>query len=188
MCPQGRRAKLGGPRVLEAVHAGHGTMGRLREALFPFLARTPADRARRNRCGPARQFPIGHAKAPPGPAGRGIAGTSVAVAATVGAGPDQAVGLAVLVVEEIGEDRGVEARIIQLEAQIAASLVGLLGPGRPDLGPVDEHPVAGGVLALASGVGNDTDIADLNREGDDFADIFVAGLPEGADGGHDTAP
>ncbi|WP_456304224.1 hypothetical protein, partial [Acetobacter oeni] len=49
---------------------------------------------------PTRRFAIGHAKAPPGPAGRGIAGTSVAVAAAVGAGPDQAVALAVLVIEE----------------------------------------------------------------------------------------
>ena len=73
------------------------------------------------------------AKAPPGPAGRGIVGTSVAVAATVGAGPDQAVALAVLVIEEVGEDRGVEARIVELEAQIVAPLVGAPGPGRSDL-------------------------------------------------------
>jgi len=56
---------------------------------------------------------------------------SVAVAA-VGAGPDQRVGVAFLVVEEVGVDRGVEARIVQLEAQIVAALVGALGPGGAD--------------------------------------------------------
>lgn len=52
---------------------------------------------------------------PPGPAGRGIVGRSVAPAA-VEARPDQAVALAVLVVEQVGEDRGGEARIVELEA------------------------------------------------------------------------
>lgn len=69
--------------------------------------------------------------APPGPAGRGIVGRSVAPAA-VGAGPDQAVALAFLVVEEVGEDRGGEARIVELEAQVVAALVGALGPGGAD--------------------------------------------------------
>jgi hypothetical protein len=107
-------------------------MGRLREALFPFLARTPADREERDCC--ARPLVSNRSCEGPARTGRaGIAGTSVAVAATIGAGPDQAVTLAVLVIEEIGEDRGVEARIVELEAQIVAPLVGAPGPGRPDL-------------------------------------------------------
>jgi len=53
--------------------------------------------------------------------------------ATVGAGPDQAVALALFVVEQVGEDRGGEARIVELEAQIVAALVGALGPGGADL-------------------------------------------------------
>jgi hypothetical protein len=57
---------------------------------------------------------------------------SVAVAAAW-AGPDQTVALAALVVEQVGENRGVEARIVELEAEIVASLVGALGPGGPDL-------------------------------------------------------
>jgi len=55
-------------------------------------------------------------------------------AATVGAGPDERVALAILVVEEVGVDRGVEARIVQLEAQILAALIRALGPGGTDLG------------------------------------------------------
>jgi hypothetical protein len=50
-------------------------------------------------------------------------------ASVVGAGPDEAEALAVLVVEEVGEDRGREARVVELEAQIFAALVGALGPG-----------------------------------------------------------
>lgn len=53
--------------------------------------------------------------APPGPSGRGLACLSVAVA-TAGAGPDEAEALALLVVEEIGVDRGGEARVVELEA------------------------------------------------------------------------
>jgi len=58
---------------------------------------------------------------------------SVAAAAAVGAEPDQAVALPVLVVEKVGEDRGGEARIVELEAQIVAALAGALGPGSTDL-------------------------------------------------------
>ncbi len=126
------RAKLGGPRVLEAVPAGHGTMGRLREALFPCPTRRQADRIAGDQ--PRPPFRSGRHHEGPARTGRaGIAGVSVAVATAVGAGPDQAVALAVLVIEEIGEDRGVEARIVELEAQIVAPLVGAPGPGRPDL-------------------------------------------------------
>jgi hypothetical protein len=71
----------------------------------------------------------------------------------VGAGPDQAVALALLVVEEVGEDRGGEARIVELEAQIIAALVGALGPGGADFDPADIDAVAGAVLAGAGGFG-----------------------------------
>ena len=71
--------------------------------------------------------------APPGPARRGCVSGSVAAATAVRAGPDQAVAFAVLVVEEVGEDRGGEARIVELEAQIVAALVGALRPGCTDL-------------------------------------------------------
>ena len=55
-------------------------------------------------------------------------------AATVGAGPDEGEGFAVFFVEKVGVDRSVEARIVQLEAQIVAALVGALGPGGADFG------------------------------------------------------
>src|SRR3546814_16626103 len=46
--------------------------------------------------------------APPGLSGRGVAPASLAVAAAVRAGPDEAEAFAFLVVEEVGVDRGVE--------------------------------------------------------------------------------
>lgn len=52
----------------------------------------------------------------------------------VRAGPDEGEGFAFLVVEEVRVDRGVEARIVELEAQIVAALIGGLGPGGADLG------------------------------------------------------
>ena len=94
-------------------------------------------------------------------------------AAAVGAGPDQAVALAVLVVEEVGVDRGGEARIVELEAQVIAALVGALGPGGADLDAADEDAVAGGVLAGAVGLGDDADVLGLDAEGDDFAGELV---------------
>ena len=51
----------------------------------------------------------------------------------VGTGPDQREGVRVLVVEEVGVDGAVERRVVQLEAQVVAALVGALGPGGPDL-------------------------------------------------------
>src|SRR3546814_2711682 len=63
--------------------------------------------------------------------------------------------LAVFVIEEVGVDRGGEARIVKLEAQIVAALVRLLGPGGADLGPANHHPVRGGVVVGAAGFGDD---------------------------------
>ena len=50
------------------------------------------------------------------------------------AGPDEGVGLCVFVVEEVGVDRSVEARIVQFDREIIAALGGALRPGGPDLG------------------------------------------------------
>ena len=68
----------------------------------------------------------------PGLRAGALRGASVA-APPVGTGPDQRVGVRVLVVEEVGVDGAVERRVVQLEAQIVAALVGALGPGGPDL-------------------------------------------------------
>lgn len=71
---------------------------------------------------------------------------SVAVA-TVGTGPDQAEALTFLVGEEVGEDRSGEARIVELQTQIIAALVGALRLGGPDLHTADIDPVARCVVA-----------------------------------------
>ena len=71
--------------------------------------------------------------APPDASG-GASSVASFAAAAAGAGPDQAVALAVLVVEEVGEDRGGEAGIVELEPEIVAALAGALGPGGSDLG------------------------------------------------------
>ena len=114
------------------------------------------------------------------------AGRSVAVAA-IGAGPDEAEAF-VLVFEEVGVDRSGEARIVQLEAKIVATLVRGLRPGGADLGAADQDAVAGSVLAGLAGFGNDADVFGLHVEGDDFSGVFIAGLLEGADGGHGISP
>jgi hypothetical protein len=123
-----------------------------------------------------------HGNAPPGPAGRGHCRRGQSLRWAVGTGPDQAVALAVLIVEEVGEDRGGEARIVELEAQIVSALVGALGPGGADLDSTDVDAVTGAVVAGAVGFGNDPDVLGLDREGDDLAGEFVrAGLLEGAE-------
>jgi hypothetical protein len=48
--------------------------------------------------------------------------------------PDQGVGLGVLVVEEVGVNRSVEARIVEFDREIIASLAGAFGPDGSDLG------------------------------------------------------
>ena len=60
------------------------------------------------------------------PKSDGLASQLLAVAAA-GAGPDEAVALAFLVDEEVGVDRSGEARIVQLEPEIVATLGGALG-------------------------------------------------------------
>ncbi|KAG5731148.1 hypothetical protein E4T56_gene15341, partial [Termitomyces sp. T112] len=87
--------------------------------------------------------------------------------------------------EEVGVDGGVEARIVELEAQIVAALVGALGPGGADFRAADQNPVAGGVLAGGAGVGDEAHALGLDAAGYDFAgDLVRAGLLEGADGRH----
>src|SRR5712692_10918907 len=69
-------------------------------------------------------------------------GSGLVAVRLAAAGPDQGGGLAVLVVEEVGVDRSVEARIVQLDREIIATLAGALRPGGPDLGAADVDPVA----------------------------------------------
>src|SRR3984957_19859508 len=120
-------------------------------------------------------------------AGRSSGIGLVAVLAA-GARPDECVAVAVLVVEEVGIDRRVEARVVQLDREIVAALVGALRPGGPDLGAADIDPMAGGVVVGAVGLGDNSDVLGLDAEGDDLALEFAAGLLEGTDVGHVTSP
>ena len=61
---------------------------------------------------------------PPGRCRTGLAGWLLAVGAA-GARPDQVVALAVFVVEEVGEDRGGEAGVVELDREIIAAFVRL---------------------------------------------------------------
>src|SRR5438552_3115963 len=72
-------------------------------------------------------------------------------------GPDEGEGLAVLIVEEVGVDRSVEARIVQLDREIVAAFAGALRPGGADLGAADIDPVAVGVVVGPVGLGDDAD-------------------------------
>src|SRR5271166_6188497 len=108
---------------------------------------------------------------------RGLAG-SVAVGLPA-ARPNEGEVLAVLVVEEVGVDRRVEARIVQLDREIVAALDGALRPGRPDLGATDIDPMAGGVVVCPVGLGDDADVLGLDAQGDDLALELGAGLLEG---------
>jgi hypothetical protein len=63
------------------------------------------------------------------------------------AGPDQGVALAIRVIEQVGEDRRGEARVVELR-EIVAALLRLLRPGSPDLGTPDEDAMAAHVIRL----------------------------------------
>src|SRR5229473_241779 len=127
----------------------------------------------------------GHTKTPPGllRAGRCCRRRSVAVGPAA-AGPDEAEGLAAFVIEEVGVDRCGEARIVELDREVIAALVGALRPGGADLGAADKHPVARCVVAHPVGLRNDADAFGLDAQGDDLALELVAGLLEGTDGCH----
>ena len=82
-------------------------------------------------------------KAPPGdPGGASWWAGSVSVLPP-GAGPDEGVAVALLVVEEVGVNRRVERRIVQLDREVIATLGGALRPGGPDLGAPDIDPMTG---------------------------------------------
>src|SRR5258708_5014349 len=129
-------------------------------------------------------------KIPPGllRAGRCCRCRSVAVGPAA-ARPDQAEGLAAFVIEEVGVDRRGEARIVELDREIIAALVGALRPGGADLCAANKDPVAWRVVAAPVGLRNDADASGLNAEGDDLAlELVVARLLEGTDGCHVVSP
>src|ERR1700738_1744906 len=83
------------------------------------------------------------------------------------AGPDEGEGLAVWVVEEVGVDRSGEARIVQLDREVVAALVGALRPGGSDLGSADEDPMAGSVVVGPVGLRDDAHALCLDAQGSD---------------------
>ena len=104
-------------------------------------------------CGKAPICKIAEPEGPAGGPGGALGRSGLVAVRPAGAGPDEGEAVAVLVVEEVGVNRRVERRIVQLDRQVVAALVGALRPGGPDLRPADEDPVAGGVVVgrLASG-------------------------------------
>src|SRR5579859_7407983 len=76
---------------------------------------------------------------------------------TAASRPDQVVRLAVLCIEQVGVDGGVEARIVELDGEVVAALVGAFGPDGPDLGPANEDPVRGRAVVGPVGFGDDAD-------------------------------
>src|SRR5271170_4094129 len=120
------------------------------------------------------------------PGGAFVVG-SVAVGLAA-ARPDEGEALVVLVVEEVCVNRRVEARVVQLDREVVAALVGALRPGGPDLGAADIDPMAGGVVVSPAGLGDDADALGLDAQGNDLALELAAGLLERTDVGHVTSP
>src|SRR5258707_30565 len=129
-------------------------------------------------------------KIPPGllRAGRCCRCRSVAVGPAA-ARPDQAEGLAAFVIEEVGVDRRGEARIVELDREIVASLRGALRPGGTYFRSGHKDPVAWRVVAGPVGLRNDADAFGLDAQCDDLAlELAVAGLLEGTDVCHFVSP
>src|SRR5260370_41405087 len=127
-------------------------------------------------------------KAPPGGSGGALGGVGFLAVLLAATWPDQGVALAIRIIEQVGEDRCGEARVVELEGEVGPALVRLLRPGGPDLGATDEDPVAGSVVVSPIGLGNDADTLGLDAEGHDLALVLVAGLLEGTDVSHVTSP
>jgi len=66
--------------------------------------------------------------------GRGLIQIGSVAIGLAAAGPDERVAFTILIVEQVGEDRRVEARIVEFEREIVAALVRALRPDGTDLG------------------------------------------------------
>src|SRR5258705_9393211 len=128
-------------------------------------------------------------KSTPRSAKRGVRSSFGSVAVGLAAaGPDQNEGLGVFIVEEVGVDWSVKARIVELDREIVAALGGALRPGGPDLGAADIDPVAWGIVADPICLRDDADAPGLEAQGHDFALEFLSGFLECADVSHVTSP
>ena len=106
--------------------------------------------------------------APPGSPGRGSARVGLISVLPPAARPDQVV-VVVLAIEEVGEDGRVEARVVELDGKVVATLSGALGPGGANLGSADKDPVGGRAVAAPIGLGDDADAPRLHAQRDDLA-------------------
>ena len=70
-------------------------------------------------------------------------------------------------VEQVGEDRRVQARIVELDREIGAPVLGFFRSCAADLGASVIDPVAGRVLAGAGLVRRDAQVLGLETKGDD---------------------
>ena len=112
-----------GPAPLFSVAAGRGLVEVWIIDTHPIGLAVPIGQSpRRTRKRPARMS---------GAFARWPGSVAVGLAA---AGPDEGVGLGAIVVEEVGVDWSVEARIVQLDREIIAALAGALRPGGADFG------------------------------------------------------
>lgn len=91
------------------------------------------------------------------------------------AGPGKCEALAILIAEEIGVDGSREARVVQRDREVIATLAGALGPGRADLHTVAVDPVAGRLVVAPAGFGDDANALGLYRQGRDLALELVGG-------------
>src|SRR5215204_2272978 len=110
-------------------------------------------------------------------------------AETLRAVPDQAVAGALIVHDQVGEDRGGKARIIEPDLVVApAALLRRLGPGSAELDAVGKEAEGGSALV----VGGDRLQGDLGQVEGQRLDLAleeaVLGRGEGADGGHCLSP
>lgn len=86
-----------------------------------------------------------------------------------------------IVVEEVGVDRSVDARIVELDQESSRPSLERFGQAGPDFGGTDVDPVARRVVVGPVSLGDDPDALGLEVQGDNRAVEFLAGLLESAD-------
>ena len=85
---------------------------------------------------------------------------------TATARPDQIVGI-VLAIEEVGEDGGIETRVVELDREIIPPLAGAPRLRGTNFSSANQHAVGGRGLVGRWASGDDADALGLHREGDD---------------------
>jgi hypothetical protein len=128
-------------------------------------------------------------KKPPGSLRAGcVAWRSSVALAAIGTGPDEAAGLGAFGADEVGEDRRVEARVVELDREVVAALGRALRPPRAYPHLLDIDAVARRVF-VGPAHGNDADVLGTETEGKDIAQVLaVANALEGTDGSHVVSP